>query len=170
VTNEDVLQKGSEQLASGYVIYGSSTMLVYTTGIKALTASPSLPFSESFFFLILSSDDCMIYSINESLEPEFDQSAIKYLKEIKSNQYTLRYTGSLLTHFHRNLLRSGICIYPRSRQTPNGKLRLLYECNALALICEQAGGMASDGENRVLYLQPIDFHQRTPFSWDLQIW
>ncbi|MDZ7682968.1 MAG: hypothetical protein U5J63_14945 [Fodinibius sp.] len=105
----------------------------------------------------------MIYSINESLEPEFDPSVINYLRDCKSKNYTLRYTGSLVTDFHRNLLKGGIYMYPRCDRSPNGKLRLLYECNALAMLCEQAGGKASNGEKQVQSLQPTSFHQRIPF-------
>lgn len=165
VTEEDVLQKGSEQLAAGYVIYGSSTMLVYTTGngVNGFTFSPSI----GEFFLshpnLNIPENGMIYSINESLSPEFDNSISEYLEYCKRNNYTLRYTGSLVTDFHRNLLKGGIYMYPKCEKMPNGKLRLLYECNALAFLCEQAGGMATDGQTRILDLQPTDYHQRTPF-------
>ena len=165
VTKADVLQQGSRQLAAGYVIYGSSTMLVYTTGrgVNGFTFSPSI----GEFFLshpdMKIPEDGMIYSINESLAHEFDDSINHYLEYCKANNHTLRYTGSLVTDFHRNLLKGGIYMYPRCTQTPNGKLRLLYECNALAFLCEQAGGKASNGEQRILNLKPTDFHQRTPF-------
>lgn len=165
VTKEDILQKGSEQLAAGYVIYGSSTMLVYTTGqgVNGFTFSPSI----GEFFLshpdMTIPDDGIIYSVNESLTHEFDKPVLDYLEDCKNNNHTLRYTGSLVTDFHRNLLKGGIYMYPKCEKTPHGKLRLLYECNALALLCEQAGGKAYDGQKRILDLQPDDFHQRTPF-------
>lgn len=165
VTEQDVLQKGSKQLAAGYVIYGSSTMLVYTTGkgVNGFTFSPSI----GEFFLSHSDmtipDRGMIYSINESLADEFDDGVVQYLKNCKSNNFTLRYTGSLVTDFHRNMLKGGIYMYPQCNKTPNGKLRLLYECNALAMLCEQAGGKAYDGRKRILELEPTDKHQRTPF-------
>lgn len=163
ITREDVLQKGSEQLAAGYVIYGSSTMLVYTTGrgVNGFTFSPSI----GEFFLShpeMEIPDGIIYSINESLTEEIDDSLISYIKHCKSEDYTLRYTGSLVTDFHRNLLKGGIYMYPETDNHPDGKLRLLYECNALALLCEQAGGMAYNGQRRILDLEPEDFHQRTP--------
>jgi fructose-1,6-bisphosphatase I len=165
VTKDDILQKGSEQLAAGYVIYGSSAMLVYTTGkgVNGFTFSPSI----GEFFLshpdMTIPNNGIIYSINESLTHEFEQPVLDYLEHCKNNNYTLRYTGSLVTDFHRNLLKGGIYMYPKCDKTPNGKLRLLYECNALALLCEQAGGQAFDGQKRILNLQPTDFHQRTPF-------
>jgi len=165
VNEEDVLQKGSQQLAAGYVIYGSSSMLVYTTGkgVNGFTFSPSI----GEFFLshpdMKFPDDGIIYSVNESLAHEFDESVVRYLEHCKENNHTLRYTGSLVTDFHRNMLKGGIYMYPPCQKTPNGKLRLLYECNALAFLCEQAGGKASDGKQRILDLQPTDFHQRTPF-------
>lgn len=165
VTEDDVLQQGSRQLAAGYVIYGSSTMMVYTTGrgVNGFTFSPSI----GEFFLshpdMEIPEDGIIYSVNESLTHEFDESILHYLEYCKDNNHTLRYTGSLVTDFHRNLLKGGIYMYPRCEQTPNGKLRLLYECNALAFLCEQAGGKANDGKQRILDLQPTDFHQRTPF-------
>lgn len=165
ISDEDILQKGIEQLAAGYVIYGSSTMLVYTTGkgVNGFTFSPSI----GEFFLshpeMNVPADGTIYSINESLEYEYDKKILDYLRHCKNNKYTSRYTGSLVTDFHRNLLKGGIYMYPRCDRTPNGKLRLLYECNALAFLCEQAGGKASDGEMRILDIQPTDFHQRTPF-------
>jgi len=164
VTEQDVIQNGSEQLAAGYVIYGSSTMLVYTTGkgVNGFTFSPSV----GEFFLshpdMEIPSDGMIYSINESLVPQLEAGVVDYLKNCKANHFTLRYTGSLITDFHRNLLKGGIYMYPKSETRPHGKLRLLYECNALAMLCEQAGGKAYDGTQRILDLKPTDKHQRTP--------
>ncbi len=161
---EDVLQKGSEQVAAGYVLYGSSTMLVYTTGngVTGFTYEPSL----GEFFLshqrMRSPEDGKIYSINEGSSSEFDQSVNDYIDYCKVKKFSARYIGSLVGDFHRNLLKGGIYIYPRTGKSPNGKLRLLYECNALALVCEQAGGMATDGEGRILDIKPTAFHQRSP--------
>ncbi|WMN12579.1 class 1 fructose-bisphosphatase [Marivirga salinae] len=165
VTDEDVLQKGSEQVAAGYLLYGSSTMLVYTTGrgVNGFTYDPSL----GEFFLSHADmkipEDGKIYSINEgsyrSLEPKVQQ----YIENCKDKKYTARYIGSLVADFHRNLLKGGIYIYPSTEKAPNGKLRLNYECNALAMICEQAGGLATDGNMRILDIQPESLHQRVPF-------
>ncbi|MGM0580253.1 MAG: class 1 fructose-bisphosphatase [Bacteroidota bacterium] len=165
VTKEDVLQKGSEQVAAGYLLYGSSTMLVYTTGrgVNGFTYDPSL----GEFFLSHADmripEDGKIYSINEgsyrSLEPKMQQ----YIESCKDKKYTARYIGSLVADFHRNLLKGGIYIYPSTEKAPNGKLRLNYECNALAMICEQAGGLATDGNMRILDIQPESLHQRVPF-------
>lgn len=161
---EDVLQKGSEQVAAGYVLYGSSTMLVYTTGngVTGFTYEPSL----GEFFLshpdMKSPEDGKIYSINEGSSSEFDQSVNDYIEECKSKKFSARYIGSLVGDFHRNLLKGGVYIYPRTGKSPDGKLRLLYECNALAFVCEQAGGMATDGVGRILDIKPAAFHQRSP--------
>ncbi|WP_296621811.1 class 1 fructose-bisphosphatase [Marivirga sp.] len=165
VTDEDVLQKGSEQVAAGYLLYGSSTMLVYTTGrgVNGFTYDPSL----GEFFLSHADmripEDGKIYSINEgsyrSLQPKVQQ----YIESCKDKKYTARYIGSLVADFHRNLLKGGIYIYPSTEKAPDGKLRLNYECNALAMICEQAGGLATDGEKRILDIQPKSLHQRVPF-------
>jgi fructose-1,6-bisphosphatase I len=165
IQEEDILQKGSEQVAAGYILYGSSTMLVYTTGhgVNGFTYEPSL--GEYF----LSHPDMQIpangkiYSINEGSSNSFDQSVKAYIQYCKDNNYTGRYIGSLVADFHRNLLKGGIYIYPATAKDNNGKLRLMYECNALAFIAEQAGGKASDGKRRILDMQPEGLHQRTPF-------
>jgi fructose-1,6-bisphosphatase I len=165
VKESDILQKGTEQLAAGYVIYGSSTMLVYTTGkgVSGFTFSPSI----GEFFLshpdLEFPDEGMIYSVNESHLHEFEEPVQEYLEYCKQSGYTARYTGSLITDFHRNMLKGGIYMYPKTDDMPQGKLRLLYECNPLAFLCEQANGKAVDGENRILDLQPEEYHQRTPF-------
>jgi fructose-1,6-bisphosphatase I len=165
VTQEDVLQKGSEQVAAGYLLYGSSTMLVYTTGrgVNGFTYDPSL----GEFFLSHADmripEDGTIYSINEGGYRSFAPKVQQYIEKCKDKKYTARYIGSLVADFHRNLMKGGIYIYPSTEKTPTGKLRLNYECNALALICEQAGGLATDGENRILDIQPQSLHQRVPF-------
>lgn len=165
IQNEDILQKGSEQVAAGYILYGSSTMLVYTTGhgVNGFTYDPTL----GEYFLshpdMIMPDDGTIFSVNEGSFYSFPQSVRDYLQYCKEKNYTGRYIGSLVADFHRNLLKGGIYIYPATAKDPNGKLRLVYECNALAFIAEQAGGVASDGKNRVMEIQPETLHQRVPF-------
>ncbi|ELR70391.1 Fructose-1,6-bisphosphatase, type I [Fulvivirga imtechensis AK7] len=165
ITEEDVLQKGVEQVAAGYLLYGSSTMLVYTTGhgVNGFTYEPSL----GEYFLshpdMKIPEDGKIYSINEGSFASFPEPVKKYVNYCKDNQYSGRYIGSLVADFHRNLLKGGIYIYPPTASAPNGKLRLLYECNALAFIIEQAGGSASTGHGRVLEVKPAELHQRVPF-------
>lgn len=165
ISKEDIMQQGSEQVAAGYILYGSSTMLVYTTGhgVHGFTYETSL--GEYF----LSHPDMHIpedgntYSINEGLYNSFDEAVKGYIAYCKDSRYTARYIGSLVADFHRNLLKGGIYIYPATLKDPRGKLRLIYECNALAFLVEQAGGKASDGRRRILDLQPESLHQRTPF-------
>lgn len=166
----DFLQKGSDQVAAGYVIYGSSTMLVYTTGngVNGFTLEPNIG------EFCLSHPDMKfpeqgaIYSINEGnlgLSSEGVQRYVAFCKSIdKKNNlpYSARYIGSLVADFHRNLIKGGIYMYPGTIKNPDGKLRLQYECNPLAFLAEQAGGKASDGRNRILDLVPKDLHQRTP--------
>ena len=171
VTEEDFMQPGTQQVAAGYVVYGSSTMLVYTTGhgVHAFTYDPSLG-------LFCLSQECMTfppqgstYSINEGYYSRFPKGVKRYIKfcqeddEASRRPYTSRYIGSLVADFHRNLLKGGIYLYPSTAQYPNGKLRLLYECNPMAFLAEQAGGKASDGKNRILELKPQSIHQRSPF-------
>ncbi len=165
IRKEDILQKGSEQVAAGYILYGSSTMLVYTTGhgVNGFTFEQSL----GEYFLshpdMCMPEDGKIYSINEGASNSFPASVKKYVQYCKDSNYTARYIGSLVADFHRNLLKGGIYIYPSTSKDPNGKLRLMYECNALAFISEQAGGKATDGKNRILDIEPRDLHQRVPF-------
>lgn len=160
----DCLQKGVEQVAAGYVIYGSSTMLVYTTGhgVNGFTYEPSL----GEYFLshpdIKTPKDGKIYSINEGSYNSFPQGIKDYVEYCKSNEFSARYIGSLVADFHRNLLKGGVYIYPPTTKAPNGKLRLMYECNSLAFIIEQAGGKATDGKNRIMELEPAALHQRCP--------
>lgn len=165
ITKEDVLQKGVEQMAAGYLLYGSSTMLVYTTGhgVNGFTYEPSL--GEYFLSHPYMSipEEGSIYSINEGSYNSFSEPVKKYVNHCKEKKYSGRYIGSLVADFHRNLLKGGIYIYPPTGSAPDGKLRLLYECNALAFIIEQAGGAASTGTERVLEIQPSELHQRVPF-------
>jgi len=166
---EDFLQKGSEQVAAGYVIYGTSTMLVYTTGdgVNGFTLNPAI----GTFYLshpnMKFPQNGTIYSINEGNYVHFPQGVKNYLKfcqkEEGSRPYTSRYIGSLVSDFHRNMIKGGIYLYPQTAQNPNGKLRLLYECNPMAFITEQAGGLASNGKERILDLCPASLHQRAPF-------
>ncbi|MDD9157694.1 class 1 fructose-bisphosphatase [Aliivibrio sp. S4TY2] len=170
-TEEDFLQPGSQQVAAGYIIYGSSTMLVYSTGngVHGFTYDPSLG-----VFCLSHEDmkipkDGNIYSINEGNYirfPEGIKQYLKYCQEIRpedNRPYTSRYIGSLVADFHRNLLKGGIYLYPSTQAYPNGKLRLLYECNPMAMLIEEAGGKATDGEQRILDIKPTELHQRVPF-------
>lgn len=163
---EDCLQPGTEQLAAGYFIYGSSTMMVYTTGhgVNGFTLDPSLG------EFLLSHENIRIpkrgkiYSINEGNIHQWDPGTRRYVEHVKADQksdgrpYSLRYIGSLVADFHRNLLKGGIFLYPG----PKGKLRLLYEAAPLALVVEQAGGNASTGSQRILDIVPESLHQRVP--------
>jgi fructose-1,6-bisphosphatase I len=165
IQDRDILQKGSEQVAAGYILYGSSTMLVYTTGhgVNGFTYEPTL----GEYFLshpdMEIPEDGKIYSVNEGSANSFSEPVRRYIEYCKQQQYSGRYIGSLVADFHRNLLKGGIYIYPATAKDKNGKLRLMYECNALAFIAEQAGGSASDGHGRILDLVPTSLHQRTPF-------
>ncbi|MDD2386346.1 MAG: class 1 fructose-bisphosphatase [Bacteroidales bacterium] len=172
VTNEDFLQPGIKQVAAGYIIYGSSTMLVYTTGLgtTGFTYDPSIgEFCMSHYYMVTPKSG-KIYSINEGNYINFPQGVKQYIKHCQENDadtnrpYTSRYIGSLVADFHRNLLKGGIYIYPKTASAPNGKLRLLYECNPIAFLAEQAGGLATDGYgNRILEIKPTDIHQRVSF-------
>ena len=171
VTLADFLQPGHRQVAAGYVIYGSSTMLVYTTGqgVNGFTLDPSI----GYFCLshpdIRIPDQGYCYSVNEGHYLKFPLGVKHYIKycqavdEQEKRPYTSRYIGSLVADFHRNLLKGGIYMYPSGTNSPKGKLRLLYECNPIAFIAEQAGGKASTGRSRILNLSPDELHQRTPF-------
>lgn len=168
---EDFLQPGNKQVAAGYVVYGSSTMLVYTTGhgVNGFTLDPSIG------VFCLSHPNMQvpkmgkIYSINEGNYVHFPAGVKKYLKYVQEKDeatgrpFTSRYIGSLVSDLHRNMLKGGIYIYPRGTTAPKGKLRLLYECNPLAYIIEQAGGRASDGKQRIMDINPTELHQRVPY-------
>ena len=169
VTKEDFLQPGNKQVAAGYVIYGTSTMLVYTTGngVNGFTLNPGI----GTFYLshpnMCIPEDGNIYSVNEGNYVMFPQGVKNYIKYCQADEedrpYTSRYIGSLCSDFHRNMLKGGIYIYPSGTNNPNGKLRLLYECNPMAFIAEQAGGKASDGFQRIMDIEPTELHQRIPF-------
>ncbi len=167
---EDFLQKGKEQIAAGYVIYGSSTMLVYTTGngVNGFTLDPSIgEYCLSHPNLTIP-DNGSIYSINEG-NLNFCSQAINdyvaYCKEVDPSSqrpYSARYIGSMVADFHRNLIKGGIFIYPETTMNPEGKLRLLYECNPMAFLTEQAGGIATTGKENILNINPKELHQRVP--------
>ena len=159
------MQGGRKQVGAGYILYGSSTILVYTTGhgVNCFTYEHSL----GEFFLskaeLQSPTDGTIYSCNDGNFDDFPQGVRQYLQTARANRLMARYIGSLVGDFHRNLLKGGIYLYPPTPKAPNGKLRLLYECYPLALIAEQAGGLATDGQRAVLDIAPMALHQRTPF-------
>ena len=165
VQDEDILQPGTDQIAAGYILYGSSTMLVYTTGfgVHAFTLEPSLGEFVLSDEALTCPDNGKIYSINEGNYRDFGQETKDYIEECKDAKVSARYIGSLVADFHRNMLKGGIYLYPATEKSPKGKLRLLYECNSLAFIAEQAGGVATDGANRIMEIEPTSFHQRTPF-------
>ena len=169
VQKEDFLQKGNQQVAAGYVVYGTSTMLVYTTGhgVNGFTLNPAI----GTFYLSHPNmefpEDGKIYSVNEGNYIHFPEGVKQYIKycqeEGENRPYTSRYIGSLVSDFHRNMIKGGIYFYPKSSKNSNGKLRLLYECNPMAFLAEQANGKASDGFNRILDIEPTELHQRVPF-------
>ncbi|MFC3023229.1 class 1 fructose-bisphosphatase [Vibrio zhugei] len=169
-TDADFLQPGHRQVAAGYVVYGSSTILVYTTGngVNGFTYDPSIgTFCLSHENMTIPQDG-KIYSINEGNYIRFPQGVKQYIKHCQENvpkdnrPYTSRYIGSLASDFHRNLIKGGIYLYPSTLSHPQGKLRLLYECNPMAFIVEQAGGIATDGNTRILDIVPDELHQRAP--------
>ena len=163
-TAADCLQPGTHQVAAGYVIYGSSTMLVYTTGngVNGFTYEPSL----GEFFLshpdIITPATGSVYSINEGASDLFPAGVTAFIKQCKAQDFSGRYIGSLVADFHRNLLKGGIYIYPATSKNPAGKLRLMYECNPLAFIVEQAGGKSSNGTVRTMEIEPKAAHERCP--------
>ncbi|QMU66103.1 MAG: class 1 fructose-bisphosphatase [Flavobacteriaceae bacterium] len=166
---EDFLQKGNKQVAAGYIVYGTSTMLVYTTGhgVNGFTLNPAIG---SYYLShpdMKFPEDGIIYSVNEGNYIHFPQGIknyIKYCQEEESDRpYKSRYIGSLVSDFHRNMIKGGIYLYPKSSKNSNGKLRLLYECNPMAFLAEQANGKASDGYTRILDIEPTELHQRVPF-------
>ena len=166
---EDFLQEGKKQVAAGYIVYGTSTMLVYTTGhgVNGFTLNPAI----GTFYLshpdMKFPEDGTIYSINEGYYVHFPQGVKDYLKYCQMEEgdrpYKARYIGSLVSDFHRNMIKGGIYIYPTSSVGPQGKLRLLYECNPMAFLAEQAGGKATDGYKRIMEIRPTRLHQRVPF-------
>ncbi len=170
LTKEHALQKGTEQVAAGYVLYGSSTILVYTTGsgVSEFTLDPSIG------EFMLSNDDITIpthgtiYSVNEGNYKTWPEGLKKYVKYCQAEDsasgrpYSTRYIGSMVADVHRTLLKGGIFIYPDSSKYPTGKLRLMYECNPLSMVIEQAGGLSINGKSRILEITPKSIHQRTP--------
>ncbi len=169
VTLEDFLQPGINQVAAGYIIYGTSTMLVYTTGhgVNGFTLNPAI----GTFYLshpnMQFPESGRIYSVNEGNYIHFPQGVKDYIKycqvEEDDRPYTSRYIGSLVSDFHRNMIKGGIYIYPKHSLASDGKLRLLYECNPMAFLAEQAGGKASDGYGPIMQIKPRELHQRVPF-------
>jgi len=169
---EDFLQEGTKQVAAGYIIYGSSTMMVYTTGrgVNGFTLDPSIGEFCLSHHDIKTPQTGKIYSINEGNYIKFPEGVKQYIKycqesdEETNRPFSSRYIGSLVADFHRNLLKGGIFLYPSTASYPKGKLRLLYECNPMAYIAEQAGGKATNGrEVRILDIKPDSLHQRVPF-------
>ena len=172
VSVEAALQPGRDQVAAGYVVYGSSTILVYTTGdgVNGFTLDPSI----GEFLLshpnIQTPDTGSMYSINEGNYNSWSRELKEYIKWMQTEApddhparpYTTRYSGSFVADFHRNLMKGGIYIYPANTRSPTGKLRLMYEANPMAMIVEQAGGRASTGTGRILDVAPETLHQRTP--------
>lgn len=168
---DDFLQEGIRQVAAGYVIYGSSTMMVFSTGrgVNGFTLDPSIGEFCLSHPNMKTPENGKIYSINEGYYLKFPEGVKKYIKYCQENDkgtsrpYSLRYIGSLVSDFHRNLIKGGIYIYPQTEATPQGKLRLIYECNPISFLAEQAGGKASDGFRRILDMKPESLHKRTPF-------
>lgn len=170
VDMDDVLQKGAQQVAAGYIVYGSSTMLVYTTGkgVNGFTLDPSIgEFCLSHPNMQIPKDG-KIYAINEGNYIKFPQGIKNYIKycqeedEETNRPYSSRYIGSMVADVHRTLIQGGIFLYPSTAAYQQGKLRLVYECNPMALIMEQAGGIATDGTRRILEIKPETLHQRCP--------
>jgi fructose-1,6-bisphosphatase I len=164
----DVLQPGRRQLAAGYVVYGSSTMLVYTTGhgVHGFTLDPSIGAFIISHEKIQMPPQGNIYSVNEANADTFPEPYRRYLAHLRAGAegrtYSSRYIGSLVADFHRTLLKGGVFLYPPTKQYPGGKLRLLYEANPIAFLAEQAGGLATDGKQNILDITPTKVHQRTP--------
>ncbi|MEM7185390.1 MAG: class 1 fructose-bisphosphatase [Bacteroidota bacterium] len=169
VTLEDFLQPGNKQVAAGYIIYGTSTMIVYTTGhgVNGFTLNPAIGTYYLSHPNMVFPETGKIYSVNEGNYVHFPQGVKDYIKycqqEEEDRPYTSRYIGSLVSDFHRNMIKGGIYIYPSTAKDPAGKLRLLYECNPMAFIAEQAGAKASDGFQRIMDIEPTTLHQRVPF-------
>jgi fructose-1,6-bisphosphatase I len=162
---EDLLQPGRRQLAAGYIVYGSSTMLVYTTGagVHGFTLEPSIgEFLLSHPNMKIPDPGKKIYSVNEAYYKRWQPGQQKAVDQLKEEGYSLRYIGSLVADFHRTLLYGGIFMYPFDKKSPKGKLRLLYEASPVAMLIEEAGGASSDGTKSILDVEPTELHQRTP--------
>lgn len=170
-TIADFLQQGIKQVAAGYVIYGSSTILVYATrrGVNGFTLDPSIGEYTLSHPDIKCPPSGRIYSVNHGNFFQYEENVRKYINVCQQKDkssggpYTQRYIGSMVSDVHRNLIKGGIFMYPAKKDKPGGKLRLLYECNPFAFIVEVAGGKATDGKQRILEIQPTAVHQRTPF-------
>jgi fructose-1,6-bisphosphatase I len=164
----DVLQPGYLQVAAGYVVYGSSTMLVYTAGngVAGFTLDPAIGAFVISHDNLTMPEQGTLYSVNEANADSFPEAYRRFLAKLRSGEtgrtYTPRYIGSLVADFHRTLLKGGIFLYPPTKAYPKGKLRLLYEANPIAFLAEQAKGMATDGAQRILDIKPTSLHQRTP--------
>jgi len=170
VTKEDFLQPGVNQVAAGYIVYGSSTMLVYGTrrGVNGFTLDPAVGEFCLSHPQIECPPDGNIYSVNHGNFFQYSKGVQNYITACQKKDsssggpYTQRYIGSMVADMHRNLIKGGIFMYPGTTSRPKGKLRLLYECNPFAFILEVAGGKATDGNKRILEIQPEELHQRTP--------
>ncbi len=171
----DVLQPGTQQVAAGYVVYGSSTMCVYTAGngVHGFTLDPEIGAFVISHENVKMPDRGSLYSVNEANADTFPEGYRRYLARLRSGDaggpYSSRYIGSLVADFHRTLLKGGIFLYPPTRQHPQGKLRLMYEANPIAFLAEQAGGAATDGQRRILEIPPTGLHQRTPLLVGSQV-
>lgn len=170
-TEADFLQPGNKQVAAGYMIYGSSTMMVYATrrGVNGFTLDQAIGEFTLSHPDIKCPDKGKIYSVNHGNFFQYDEPVRKYINACQNKDkttggpYTQRYIGSMVADVHRNLIKGGIFMYPGTTDKPKGKLRLLYECNPFAFIVEKAGGNATDGKQRILDIMPTEVHQRTPF-------
>ena len=168
VEEKDFLQPGNAQIGAGYIVYGTSTMLVYTTGdgVNGFTLNPAI----GTFYLshpnMTFPEEGNVYSVNQGNYRHFPDSVKKYIKycqqEEEDRPYTQRYIGSLVSDFHRNMIQGGVYLYPNSTVNKDGKLRLLYECNPIAFLTEQAGGIATDGQVDILDIVPSQIHERAP--------
>jgi fructose-1,6-bisphosphatase I len=163
-----VLQPGRLQVAAGYVLYGSSTMMVYSVGngVHGFTLDPSVGAYVLSHENIRMPSKGKYYSVNEAYADEFPPAYRTYLKKLRhgdlGRRFASRYIGSMVSDFHRTLLKGGVFLYPPTAESPGGKLRLLYEANPIAFLAEQAGGIATDGQRRILDIEPTTIHQRTP--------
>jgi fructose-1,6-bisphosphatase I len=169
VEKKDFLQAGDQQVAAGYIVYGTSTMLVYTTGngVNGFTLNPALGSWYLSHPNMKFPEDGNIYSVNEGNYLDFPAGIKMYIKYCQAEEgnrpYTSRYIGSLVSDFHRNMIKGGIYMYPKGSKNPKGKLRLLYECSPMAFLAEQAGGLATDGTKRIMEIVPTELHERVPF-------
>ena len=172
--DSSILQPGTAQVAAGYVLYGPSTMMVYTAGdgVHSFTLDPTIGAFVLTKEHMKMPDRGPYYSVNEANAATWPEGYEAYVAGLRGEGYSSRYIGSLVADFHRTLLKGGIFLYPPTKKQAAGKLRLLYEANPLAFLAEQAGGMASHGRGRVLEIQPESIHQRTPFivgsRWEME--